>query len=137
MKLEAKRALAARALNVGKGRIIFNERRLSEIKEAITKQDIKDLKLSGAIAIREKKGRRKITKRKTRRRYGSIKIKKNTRKQDYVKLTRKLRDYLKKLKTNKKISNEEYLELRKEIKTKAFRSLNHMKERIKEMQEND
>jgi ribosomal protein L19E len=137
MKLENKRALASRALNVGKGRIVFNINRLSEIKEAITKQDFKDLKEAGAILIKEKKGKRKIKKRKTRRRVGSIKKKVNRRKQEYVALTRKLRAYLANLKKQNKISKEKYEEARKDIRTKSFRSLAHMKDRIKEMGEED
>ena len=43
MKLEGKKDLVARTLGVGKGRIVFNVQRLEEIKQAITKQDIKDL----------------------------------------------------------------------------------------------
>src|SRR3989338_6386214 len=133
MKLEKKKALAARTLNVGEGRIVFNVERLPEIKEAITKQDIKDLKESGAIIIKEKKGRRKVERRKTRRRAGSIKKKVNTKKQDYVKLTRKLRTYLANLKNQKKISKENFRQLRKEIRASNFRSFSHMKERIKQI----
>ena len=36
MNLESKKRLAAKALNVGAGRIKFDESRLDEIKEAIT-----------------------------------------------------------------------------------------------------
>ena len=133
MKLEKKKSLAARTLNVGEGRIVFNVERLPEIKEAITKQDIKDLKESGAIIIKEKKGRRKVERRKTRRRAGSIKKKVNTKKQDYVKLTRKLRTYLANLKNQKKISKENFRQLRKEIRASNFSSFSHMKERIKQI----
>ncbi len=132
MKLETKKQLAARTLKVGKDRITFNTSRLAEIKEAITKQDIRDLKESGAISIKEIKGRKKIVKRKTRRRFGSIKKKVNTRKQDYVIMTRKLRAHLSYLKKNKKITQEEFIQLRKQIRTRDFRSLNHLKEHIKE-----
>lgn len=137
MKLENKRALAARTLEVGKGRITFNAERLSEIKEAITKKDIKDLKESGAIYIKEKKGRKKVRKRKTRRRTGSIKKKVNTRKKDYVTMTRKLRAYLSNMKKRKAISAEDLMELRKEIRARDFRSLAHMKERIAGLGENE
>jgi large subunit ribosomal protein L19e len=130
MKLERKKMLAAKTLEVGKGRISFNKERLSEIKEAITKQDIRDLYKSGAITIKEISGKRKKVKRKTRRRGGSIRKKVNTRKQDYVKLTRKLRSYISELKKQEKISIEKYKELRKEIRTSAFRSKAHLKERI-------
>jgi large subunit ribosomal protein L19e len=132
MKLEGKRSLAARSLNVGKGKVIFNVERLSEIKEAITKQDIKDLKQAGAISLKEKKGRRKVKRRKTRRRAGSIRKKVNTRKQDYVILTRKLRAYLSNLKSRGKITQDHFKKLRNEIKMSNFRSLAHMKETISE-----
>jgi len=137
VKLENKKSLAARALNIGKGRVIFNISRLSEIKEAITKQDIKDLKEGGAISIRETKGRRKVQKRRTRRKAGSIKKKVSTRKQDYVKLTRKLRKYLANLKARDNISNEDVKTLRKEIRSGDFRSLANMKESIKQMKEEE
>ena len=59
MNLRKKKELAARILKVGKERIIFSQQRLNEIKEAITKQDIRDLKRDGAITVREISGRRK------------------------------------------------------------------------------
>lgn len=130
MKLEAKKALVARTLNVGKNRISFNTARLSELKEAITKQDIKDLKDSGAIHIKEKAGRKTLKKRKTRRRAGSIKKKVNKSKEEYMTLARKLRSYLSYLKKTNQIETEKYQELRKEIRARAFRSLANMKERI-------
>jgi large subunit ribosomal protein L19e len=130
MKLENKRELAARALNVGKNRIIFNTQRLAEIKEAITKQDIRDLKESGAIFIREEKGRRKVKKRKTRRRAGSVKKKVKGSKRAYITITRKLRGHLATLKSQGRISSEQFTGLRKEIKAKNFRDLSHMKEKI-------
>lgn len=134
MKLENKKELAARALRVGKKRIIFNTARLEDIKEAITKQDIKDLFQNNTISIKQIKGRRKLKKRKTRRRFGSIRKKVNTRKQDYVILTRKLRSHLLPLKKQRKIGHELFFILRKEIKAKAFKSLSQMQERIKEAQ---
>ena len=130
MKLENKKALAAKTLGVGKGRIVFNRERLSEIKEAITKQDFRDLNKDGAISIKEIKGRKKLVKRKTRRRMGSIKKKVNTRKKDYVTLTRKLRAYIAELKKHGQITLERYRELRKEIRTRAFKSKANLKERL-------
>lgn len=133
MKLEKKRELASRALGIGKNRIVFNTFRLSELKEAITKQDIKDLKEQGVIIIKEVKGRKTKQKKKTRRRAGSVKKKVKNSKQTYVKLTRKLREYLKKLKDNDKISRDDFYMLRKEIRASSFRSLAHIKERISQM----
>jgi len=137
MKLENKKSLASRALNVGKKRVMFNIQRLSEIKEAITKQDMKDLKESGAISIKEIKGRKTVKKRRTRRRDGSIRKNVSTRKQDYVKLTRKLRTYLRNMKERDNISTEDFKELRKEIRASEFRSLARMKERIAQMKEEE
>lgn len=131
MKLENKKSLAARTLNVGKGRITFNTERLSEIKEAITKQDIRDLLASGAIYIKVIKGRRKTEKRKNRRGMGKVKMKVNRKKQAYVQLTRKLRLHISELRNREKISEENYQKLRVEIKSKTFKDKLHMKERIK------
>jgi large subunit ribosomal protein L19e len=79
---------------VGVSRIVFLKPRLDEIKEAITKQDIRDLYKDGAIVIKNIKGRkRKPTKRK-KKTIGNVRKKINKRKKDYVTLTRKLRKYL-------------------------------------------
>ena len=132
MNLTKKKELAAKTLGVGKGRIIFDNSRIDEIKEAITKQDIRDLNSNGAIKIKEISGRRKNVKRKNRRRVGKIKIKVNTRKQDYVKLTRKLRDYIKKLKEQGKIDLAKYKELRNQIRNKVYRSKKNLRDSLGE-----
>lgn len=134
MKLEGKKKLAARALEVGAKRILFNKERLSEIKEAITKQDIRDLYAQGAIMIKETSGRKVKVKRKTRRRAGSVKKKVKGGKREYITITRKLRAYLKELKSHEAISNEKYIKLRKEIRMKSFRDKNQLKERIANME---
>lgn len=133
MKLENKKELIARTLNVGKGRITFNTQRLSEIKEAITKQDIRDLKEQGVILIKEVKGRRKKQERKTRRRKGSFRKNVANTKQLYVIMTRKLRSYVRHLKLKGLISTEEYHQLRKEIRTNSFKSLSRFKERVAQL----
>ncbi|NCO11527.1 hypothetical protein CO038_03995 [Candidatus Pacearchaeota archaeon CG_4_9_14_0_2_um_filter_39_13] len=133
MKLNKKKELAARTLGVGKSRISFNVNRIDEIKEAITKQDIKELVSGGAISIKEIRGTRTKKKRKTRRRAGSIKIKVNTRKRDYMTITRKLRAYAAELRKRSQIGQEEFKQLRKEVRLRKFKSLSNMKERVKEM----
>ena len=75
MQLARKKALTAKVLKVGKNRVIFMAGHETEIKEAITRQDILDLQKLGAIQIREVSGRKKIVKRKNRRRVGKIKKK--------------------------------------------------------------
>ena len=128
MNLEKKKRLTAKTLNVGKGRIIFNNERLSEIKEAITRQDIRDLHTNGAIAIKPISGRKTIVKRKTRRRHGSVKKKVNKGKENYVILTRKLRAYVREMRKHEEITQEQYNSLRKQIRASIFRSKSHLKE---------
>ncbi len=135
MDLSKKKELAARALNVGKDRIIFNTNRLADVKEAIKKQDIKALKGSGAILIREIKGRRKIIRRKTRKRIGVKKKIVRIKKRSYIIIARKLRKYLSFLKNKKAISPENYIGLRKGIKARAFNNLVQLKERIMEVKQ--
>lgn len=129
MQLNKKKELASRALGVGKDRIIFNKERLAEVKDAITKQDMRDIMKDGGISIREIKGRTS-KKRKVRRRQGSVRKKVNKGKREYMIITRKLRAYLVELLKQNKITSEEYIKLRKEIRMSQFRSKSHMKERI-------
>jgi len=130
MNLRKKKALAAKTLGVGIDRIVLNNERLSEIHELITRQDIRDLHVSGAIAIKLIKGRSKKQKRKTRRRYGSIKKKIKNGKTHYIRLTRKLRAYIEEMRKQNKITEEQYKTIRKQIKASVFRSKSHLKEII-------
>jgi len=130
MNLNKKKKLASRTLNVGIERIVFVKSRLEDIKEALTKQDIRDLKQDGAIVVKEVKGRKKKVKRKTRRGPGKVKKKVNTRKQDYVIMTRKLRKYVAEMKNQGKLSPEEIKDIRKKIRNKIFRSKAHLKQYI-------
>jgi large subunit ribosomal protein L19e len=129
MNLSKKKKLAKRTFGVGENRIVFVESRLNDIKEAITKQDMRDLRQDKAIIIKEKKGRKKVI-RKRRRSTGNIRKKINTRKRDYVILTRKLRKYVSEMKNQGKISKEEVDDIRKKIRNKTFRSKSHLKEYI-------
>ena len=68
MNLRAKKQLAANTFGVGKSRILFVNERIEEIKEAITKQDMRNLQKEGAIIIKEIKGRAKNIKNSRKRR---------------------------------------------------------------------
>ncbi len=133
MNLAKKKELAARTLKVGKERIVFLQSRLNEIKEALTKQDIRDLVKEGAISVKEVCGRRKHKKKKRRKSPGNIRKKVNKRKQEYVKLVRKLRGYVSELRKQGVLSREEVLDIRKKIRNKIFRSKAHLKRYIEEM----
>lgn len=131
MNLVKKKKLAEKTLKAGKNRIVFVESRLNEIKEVITKQDIRDLFSEGAIKIKEISGRRKNAKKKRKRGPGKIRKNVNKRKQEYVILTRKLRAYVSSLKSMGKLNAEEVKELRKKIRDSSFRSKAHMKDYLK------
>jgi len=132
MNLTKKKELAAKVLGVGKNRIIFVEGHLPEIKEAITRMDMEDLHKSGAIQIREVSGRKKIVKRKHRRRTGKIKKKVKTRKQDYVVITRKLRKFVRGLVRIGAVDKDKNQEIRKQIRSRKFKSKRHLKESLEE-----
>lgn len=135
MKLNKIKELASKTLKVGKGRLRFNEKMIDESKEAITKQDVRDLVSQGAIILKEKKGSIKKPKRKTRKKEGSIKIKVKDSKRKYMILTRKLRAYIFELRKQEKITEEQYKELRKQIRQHSFRSKAHLKEILMRMKE--
>jgi large subunit ribosomal protein L19e len=130
MKLDLKKNLAAKTLGVGKNKVVFNTARLEEIKEAITRQDIKDLVKSGAITIKENSGRKTNVARKHRRRAGSIKKKVKNRKQEYVKMVRKLRKHLSELMKQGRLDKDQNRELRKQIRNRKFKSKRNLKEHL-------
>ncbi|MBI2044021.1 hypothetical protein HYT24_01520 [Candidatus Pacearchaeota archaeon] len=127
MNLSKKKELAARTFNVGKGRIVFIPSRINEIKEAITKQDMRDLMNEGAITIKNIKGSRKKVRRKSRS-AGNIRKKVRNTKREYMILTRKLRGYIKEMKNTGKVSREVYLDVRKKIRNRFFKSKANLKE---------
>jgi large subunit ribosomal protein L19e len=127
MNLRKKKALTARTFGVGLARVEFVEARLEEIKEAITKQDIRDLQKDGAIIIKNIKGRRNKMKKKSRS-AGNIRKKVNKRKKEYVTMTRKLRKHL--AENKEKLTGKERIDIRKKIRNRFFKSKAHLKEHI-------
>lgn len=126
MNLRNKRELVARMFNIGKDRIAFAESRLDEIKEAITKQDIRELIKEGVIIIKNIQGRRKVKKIANRSK-GNIRKKPNIRKKQYIAITRKLRRYIKERVNSGTINREESKDLRKKIRNRKFNSLASLK----------
>jgi large subunit ribosomal protein L19e len=133
MNLSQRKELASKVLGVGKNRIVFVKENLPEIKEAITRMDIVDLYKSGAIQIREIRGRKKIVKRKNRRRVGKIKKKVNSQKKEYVLVTRKLRSFVRGLLRSGNVDREKVRKIRKQIRARKFRSKRHLKESLEEL----
>lgn len=128
MNLRAKKQLAAKTFGVGKERILFVNERIEEIKESITKQDMRNLQKDGGIIIKEIKGRSVNIKKNKKRRVGKIRKNVNRRKKDYVILTRKLRKVVAEGKKKGEIKEKEIKELRKKVRNKMFRSKTHLKE---------
>lgn len=137
MNLKKKKLLASRVLKIGVGKIIFNKDRLADIKEALTKQDIKELYSDGAILFREKRGRKRVEKRKTRRRQGSIRKNRKLKKRGYIIIIRKLRRYLAESRKKGIISRDQYIKLRKEIRARTIKDKAHLKEHLQSLSKGD
>lgn len=129
MKLDRKKKLAAKVLDVGLERVWFNPARLDDVKEAITRQDIRDLIKEKVIKIKPTTGKKAKKKRKWRRGPGKKK-KVVTDKREYVLKIRKMRQYLKMLRQIDKLSSAEYKKLRNHAKSGIFTDLRHLKEHI-------
>ncbi|MEK6925683.1 MAG: 50S ribosomal protein L19e [Nanoarchaeota archaeon] len=129
MNLRKKKQLAKKTLSIGSSRIVFVKTRLDEIKEAITKQDIRDLVGRGAIIVKEVKGRKSVKKRK-KRKTGKVRMKVNKRKEKYVILTRKLRKYVLELKKKGEIAKDEFTKIRIRIRDSSFKNLAQLKDSI-------
>ena len=146
MKLDNQKRLAAHILKCSKKRIRFDESRLEEIKEAITKIDINGLIKDHAIRKLPKKGvsrvraRKKLVQRRKGKqkgpgsRKGSIKAR-LPKKKAWMYRVRAQREFLGVLKEKKILDNNLYRELYLKTKGGFFRSKRHIKlyleERIK------
>jgi large subunit ribosomal protein L19e len=112
--LRAQRSMAAKVIGIGKNKVWFDPERISEIKEAITKQDILDLIKDGAISkrpikgIKRRAGKRHLKRKIKGRRRKSGHIRKKIKQDNYPSRIRGLRAFLKSLKRNKKLSNEQF-----------------------------
>ena len=131
MNLRKKKALAAKTFRVGKNKIVFVKSRLDEIKEAITKQDIRDLYEEGAVLIRQAGGRKKVERKKKKIGPGNVRKKIRRRKRKYIILTRKLRRHLKEYVKTNKISGKQAEEARKKIKNNEFKNKSNLNEYLK------
>lgn len=129
MNLRNKKKLIAKVLGVGTDKIILTMP--EDIKDAITRQDIRELFASKVIILREDKGKRKVEKSDRRKGRGNVKKTIRKRKKHYMILVRKLRKHAKALRDRKKIDADKYRDLRKKIKSKTFKSLGYMQEHLR------
>jgi len=134
--LRSKKRMAMQVLGVGKNRVWLDPERLQDIKEAVTKQDIEALIKEKIIKkkpiVGNKKrahGKRLERKRKGRRRgVGNRRKRIIHRKTDYILRIRKMRKYLKRIKTL--VSKEEYAQLKKLVNGGEIREIKELKNRV-------
>ena len=136
--LGVQRRLAAQILKCGRNRIRFDPDRTEEIKEAITKSDIRSMISNGAITKRRELStsgfwvkRRKEQKTKSKQKgHGSRKGKKTARtnsKSSWMGKIRLQRNFLKSLRDSGTINTSDYHDLYLKSKGGYFRSLRHIK----------
>ena len=141
--LDVQRRLSAQILKCGKHRIRFDSERLEDIKEAITKTDIRLLINAGAISKRSPLNTSKFWARKRKKQkgegrqkgFGSRKGKKTARlnqKETWINKIRKQRRYIHSLRDNNLVATGAYRELYMKSKGGFFRSLRHLKLYVKE-----
>ncbi|MBI3026799.1 50S ribosomal protein L19e [Candidatus Woesearchaeota archaeon] len=136
--LKVQRRLAANVLKCGRNRVRFDPERLDEVKEAITKNDIRVLANNGAISKSRALNTSKFWARKRKKQksygkqkgFGSRKGKKTVRlnpKRTWINKIRLQRSFIKLLRDNGKINPPDFHELYMKSKGGFFRSLRHLK----------
>ena len=136
--MNLQKRLASQILGCSPKRVLFDENRLDDIKEAITKPDVKRLIGNGAIIELQKRGisraranKRKLQKAKGRRRgHGSRKGRAGARGENsktlWVNKVRLQRRFAAALKNSNKVDKETYKDLYRKIKGGFFRSKSHI-----------
>lgn len=143
MKLNNQKKLAGKVAGVSSKRVRLDMDRIEDIKESITKADIKGLIKDGAIRIVQKKGvsrarANKIKKQKSKGRRkgpGSMKGKKTARapkKETWMNKIRLQRALIKDMKVKQLITTAGFRELYGKCKGGFFRSIRHLKLYIEE-----
>ncbi|MBU1201682.1 MAG: 50S ribosomal protein L19e [Nanoarchaeota archaeon] len=137
MRLKTQKKLAASVLKASSKRVVFNPERLEDIKEAITKTDIRGLIADDAIILKQKRGTSKVRvrERNKQRRKGlrkgpstrKGKITTRTANKDTWKIKiRTQRAFLKTLRGNALITKKTYSDLYLKAKGNFFRSKRHI-----------
>lgn len=145
MDLSTQKRIAAEVMKCGKGRVLFTEAAAPQIKEAITKADMRILVKQGLVTKLQKKGvsRVRANKRLSQRRLGRQKgsgTRKGRRtarapsKQVWMTKVRSQRTLLKELRVEKKITQEQFKNLYAKVKGDFFRSRRHIKLFLEESQ---
>ena len=138
MRLTGQRRIAAQLLKCGKNRVWFDGKRLSEVKEAITKSDMRSLIRDLAVQKKPEQGnsryraRKHLVQKKKGRKQGpgARKGKRTARlpkKRAWINKIRPQREILKALNKKGSISSTTYRTIYKKAKGGFFRSRRHIK----------
>lgn len=138
MDINNQKKLAARVAGVGLARVVLEPAFAEDIKEAITKADIRDLIKKGAIKVLpartpsrlRAKERRKQKKKGRRKGQGARRGTQATRqgkKRVWINKIRKLRRLLKELRAKNQLSKKTYRELHGRAKGGFFRDASHLR----------
>jgi len=138
MNLRNQRTVSGDVLKVGRNRVWFDKNRLAEIKEAITKEDIRGLIKRNLIQKRPEVGtsrvraRKRIVQRRKGRQQGKGKRKgvrtaRLGRKEAWMIQVRGQRDFIKELKGKELIDVSTYRNLYSKVKGGYFRNKRHIK----------
>ena len=136
--MKTQKKLAGRLMKTSPNKIVFDNSRLADIKEAITKTDIRNLIGEKAITKKPDVGngrararKIKIQKSKNLRKGAGSREGKHTarlpRKENWMNKVRSQRKFLAELKESKLITNETYKNIYYKIKGGYFRSKRHIK----------
>lgn len=138
MNLKLQKRIAADVLKVSYKRVWFDQTRLEEIKEAITKEDIRSLVATGVVREKPAKSNSRVRARKTatqkrkglRRGQGSRKGRATARlpsKQVWMAKVRVQRKFVRELLDQKVIAKPTYNDFYRKVKGNFFRSRRHIK----------
>jgi large subunit ribosomal protein L19e len=119
MKEERAKQIASQILNSGVSRIKILPNAIEDVKKALTRNDIRKLIEDKKIIAIAKKQKMKKERKKKSVRKGTAKARRSIRWEDKVRAQRRL---LKKLKEEKKISNQNFKKVYKLIKSGNFAS---------------
>ncbi|UZE93647.1 MAG: 50S ribosomal protein L19e [Candidatus Pacearchaeota archaeon] len=137
--LALQKRLAAAVLKVGQNKVWFDPSMISEIREAITKEDIKALikekaiKKKPIIGVKRRAGKKRQKRKRKGRGRGAGRKRKivKKRKKEYMIKIRNLRSYIHELKLGGKIDSKESRKLRRLAKAGVFKSKKDIKEKVK------
>ncbi len=133
--LTQQKRMASDILKVGQSRVWISPNHLEDVKNAITRADIRKMVNHGYIKAKNEKIKMPRVKKKKRQGHGRRKGAKGARlpkKEKWMNTVRPLRRMLKELKDQDKVDGKTYRKLYSQIKSGTFRSRSHFKVYLKQ-----